>query len=47
VEDLHWVGFEDIKPPPKTKKWGDIKSKHVVLKGICKACLKKKPKRSH
>ncbi|MBW1859339.1 MAG: transcriptional repressor, partial [Deltaproteobacteria bacterium] len=39
VEDLHWEGFEDINPPLKTKEWGDIKSKHVVLKGICKACL--------
>ncbi|MBW2259394.1 MAG: transcriptional repressor, partial [Deltaproteobacteria bacterium] len=37
VEDLHWEGFEDINPPLKTKEWGDIKSKHVVLKGICKA----------
>ncbi|MBW1744591.1 MAG: transcriptional repressor [Deltaproteobacteria bacterium] len=46
VEDLHWEGFNDIEPPPKTEEWGDIKSKHVVLRGICKACLKKKPKKS-
>jgi len=46
VEDLHWEGFEDINLPTRTKEWGDIRSKHVVLRGICKACLKKQPRKS-
>jgi hypothetical protein len=46
VEDFHWEGFDDIQAPLKTEEWGDIRSKHVVLRGICKACLKKKAKKS-
>jgi hypothetical protein len=43
VEDIQWEGFEDIKPPPKAKEWGNIKSRHVVLRGICRGCLKDEP----
>lgn len=46
VEDLHWEGFEDIEPPKRTEEWGEVKSKHVVLRGICKKCLKKQAKKS-
>jgi Fur family peroxide stress response transcriptional regulator len=46
VEDIQWEGFEDIKPPPKAKEWGNIKSRHVVLRGICRECLGQNAKKS-
>ena len=41
IEDFDWEAFEQMKPPAKTKKWGEVKSKHAVIKGMCKKCLKK------
>ena len=46
IQDFDWEAFEQMKPPAKTKKWGDVKSKHVVLKGVCKECFKKDRKKS-
>ena len=46
VEDLHWEGFDDIELPAEIAEWGDIESKHVVLRGICKACLDKQRRKS-
>ena len=40
VQDLEWEAFEDMDPPSNTKAWGEIKSKHAVLKGMCKDCLR-------
>ena len=41
IQDFDWEAFDQMKPPEKTKKWGKVKSRHVVLKGICKKCLEK------
>ena len=46
VEDLHWEGLDDVELPAEIKEWGDIKSKHVVLRGICKTCLNKEAGKS-
>jgi Fur family peroxide stress response transcriptional regulator len=46
IRDFDWEAFNQMKPPAKTKKWGKVKSKHAVLKGVCKECLKKDGKKS-
>jgi Fur family peroxide stress response transcriptional regulator len=46
IKDVHWEGFEDMEPPATTKEWGDVKTRRVVLRGICRECLKKQPKKS-
>jgi Fur family peroxide stress response transcriptional regulator len=47
VEDLRWEAFEGLDAPKKTKEWGEITSRHAVLRGICQKCLKKKDKKSN
>jgi Fur family peroxide stress response transcriptional regulator len=44
IEDFSWEPFEDAGLPAGLEDWGDIRSKHVVLRGICSDCLKKRPK---
>lgn len=46
IKDFEWEAFDKMKPPAKTKKWGKVESKHAVLKGLCKECLKKDRKKS-
>jgi Fur family peroxide stress response transcriptional regulator len=46
IQDFDWEAFKHMKPPAKTKEWGEVKSKHAVLKGMCKECLKKDCKKS-
>lgn len=46
IQDFHWEAFEKMKLPAKTKQWGNIISKDVVLRGICKKCLKMDRKKS-
>jgi Fur family peroxide stress response transcriptional regulator len=46
IQDFDWETFEEMKPPANTKKWGEVKSMHAVLKGVCKECLKKDRKKA-
>lgn len=41
IQDLNWGSFADLEPPREARKWGEVESKHAVLKGICSNCLKK------
>ena len=41
ILDFYWPTFDKIKVPSETKKWGQIFSKQVELRGICDDCLKK------
>jgi Fur family peroxide stress response transcriptional regulator len=44
IEDFSWEAFEDTGLPAELEDWGDIRSKHVVLRGVCNDCLKKRAK---
>lgn len=44
IEDFYWPVFDTMKPPGKDSPWGKVESKHVEIKGVCRACLKKKKK---
>ena len=46
IQDFQWDTFEQMKTPAKARKWGEVQSKHVVLKGICRKCLKKEGKQA-
>jgi Fur family peroxide stress response transcriptional regulator len=39
VDDFHWQAFEDMNPPSTIRHWGNVESKAVILKGLCKDCL--------
>jgi Fe2+ or Zn2+ uptake regulation protein len=45
IQDLDWEVFEGMEPPAQVRKWGEVKSKHAVLRGICSDCLKKERKK--
>ncbi len=45
IIDFFWPTFDKIRLPSETKKWGEIRSKQVELRGICDNCLKKAQKR--
>lgn len=44
IDDFYWPAFDTMKPPGKDAPWGRVKSKHVAMKGVCRACLEKKKK---
>lgn len=44
IQDFQWRTFEQMKPPAKATKWGEVQTKDVVLKGLCNECLKKERK---
>jgi Fur family peroxide stress response transcriptional regulator len=44
IQDFQWETFEEMKSPAKARKWGQVQSRHVVLRGICSECLKKERK---
>lgn len=41
VADLNWPEFEAARLPASTRGWGQIKSRHIEIRGLCQACLKK------
>jgi Fur family peroxide stress response transcriptional regulator len=40
IVDFDWKAFDQMNPPAGTEKWGRVDSKHAILKGICKECLR-------
>ncbi|MHC4945619.1 MAG: Fur family transcriptional regulator [Planctomycetota bacterium] len=42
IQDFRWPRFDDLKAPPRMKAWGEVRTKYVELRGICKACLARK-----
>lgn len=39
IIDFRWKGFDDSKLPDMIEGWGKIRSKNVVLHGICNKCM--------
>jgi Fur family peroxide stress response transcriptional regulator len=42
IEDFRWEAFDKAKLPPEIGEWGQVYTKHTVLRGVCRACLKRK-----
>lgn len=40
VVDFRWSIFEDVDLPSQTEEWGRVFDKNVVLRGVCRSCLK-------
>ena len=41
IQDFYWPTFDEIQLPFETKKWGQVNSKQVELRGICDNCREK------
>ena len=41
IMDFYWPSFDEIQPPPETKKWGRIKFRQAELRGVCEKCMEK------
>jgi len=42
IADFHWPILETFELPASVEQWGQIKSKNIVVYGICSNCLHKK-----
>jgi len=42
IQDLYCSAFDVLDIPPEANEWGEVQSKHVELRGLCKECLKRK-----
>ncbi len=38
VIDFYWPVIDDLDVPAETEGWGDIESRHIELRGVCKSC---------
>lgn len=36
--DFYWPVIDDLDVPAETEGWGDIESRHIELRGVCKSC---------
>jgi len=41
IMDFYWPSFDEIPPPPETKKWGRLKFRQAELRGVCDRCMEK------
>ena len=42
IADFGWESFDEADLPERAKSWGRVTDRHVVVRGICNACLNKK-----
>ncbi len=41
IEDFQWPGFDASPLPEPVAAWGQVKSRTVVLQGVCEACRRR------
>jgi len=39
IRDFPSVDLADFKPPQKVRNWGELRSSHLEIRGICAECL--------
>ncbi|HEX7344863.1 MAG TPA: transcriptional repressor [bacterium] len=39
VEDFYWPTFDQLNIPEQLRAWGQLDSKHVELRGLCRRCM--------
>ena len=42
IHDFYWNDFDEIDLPQDAVNWGQPKTRHAQIKGICAECLKKR-----
>ncbi|RUM43510.1 MAG: transcriptional repressor [Desulfocapsa sp.] len=47
VQDVYWPEFDTATLPGETGSIGEVRSRHLELRGICQNCLKKAEKNKH
>ena len=45
IEDFYWPAFDEMHVPNTIGSWGEIDSRHVELRGLCKDCRRKARKK--
>jgi Fur family peroxide stress response transcriptional regulator len=40
IQDFYWSALDEMEVPEEAKGWGEIRGKHLELRGICQECLK-------
>ncbi len=40
IEDFYWPDFDQMRLPSSAIRWGDIYSRHIEVRGLCKNCKK-------
>ena len=44
IRDFYWNDFDEVDLPPEVGEWGQPKTRHAQIKGVCAECLKKRNK---
>jgi len=44
IRDFYWNDFDSVDLPPDAVEWGQPKTRHAQIKGVCAECLKKRHK---
>jgi Fur family peroxide stress response transcriptional regulator len=44
IDDFYWPVFDQMRLPTRPVSFGQVDSRHVEIRGICKECQKKKSK---
>jgi len=44
IRDFIWNDFDEVDLPPDSREWGQPKSRHAQIKGVCARCLGKRKK---
>ena len=40
IQDFDWPDLDNIILPPEISKWGQTKTKHVLVRGVCERCYR-------
>ena len=41
IEDFYWPEFDNLKTPNEINNWGDIQSRNIEVRGLCRECAGK------
>jgi Fur family peroxide stress response transcriptional regulator len=44
IRDFYWSDFDEVGLPPGVVEWGQPKTRHAQIKGVCAECQKKRNK---
>ena len=42
IQDFDWPDLDNINLPPEISKWGQTKTKHVLVRGVCERCRRER-----
>jgi len=42
IQDFDWPDLDNINLPPEISKWGQAKTKYVLISGVCERCYRER-----